>query len=479
MRVLLIDIPVGFVQTTDVAEYYNSSLSMYREKKISTALNHFNVRIPTGATYTLGLLSIASVLRASGHEILYRLLSATSSYTNISNECNSSEVVLFSAKTNTYPIALNLARQIKAGSPDISIIFGGPHPTALPEEVISNDCIDIVCVGEGEETILELIEAIAAKQKLHEIKSIFFREAGKTIKTNRRSLISNLDTLLMPAYDLLPNGVGKYHNYIETGRGCNNNCSFCANGTMWKCRIRKYSPRKCYDNLLKLSKSLPEKSLVHIVDPSFGEHELDLELCKMLISNPLNLNFSCDMCADKVDPEIISLLVKAGIVMFCLGIESADNDVLKKNDKRSTFDIAKQACATIRSINSNVLIKTYWIVGLPGETEATAKKSRDWIINLLDENLIDICCEHIFVPYPGCNVFSQPEKYDYAIHHNKWDLYDARSFPLPGESKSFSMGKAYIAYLDLLRAQYDYYNLENPQDRLRTIDFIQQKRRMI
>lgn len=466
MKILLVDIPVGIVETNGIAEYLNNALQMHNNKIVKERLvERHHVSLPYGKSFTLGLLYLAAVLREEKHDVTYLISDDPNFIDDYFVALKEVEIILYSCKTNTYPQALRLATVAKDKKNDVVTIFGGPHPTALPNEVAKEKVVDIVSIGEGENTIRELIKYIETRQDISSVAGIAYWDQNKcdTVITPMRELCDLL-AVPEPAYDLLPGGVSQYHIYVETGRGCLHNCSFCANPVLWKRQVRRFPPERVYNRLKKLSEDLPNNTLIHIVDPAFGFMDEDIELCKMLISHPLPLKFSCDMCAMNVTEDVINLLSKAGFVMFCVGIENCNSRVLKINHKPANINLIKKACSIIRN-NSDALIKTYWIIGLPGEDQGTARDNRDAIIDMLRNGEFDICCEHIFVPYPGCDVFNNPIKYDYIIHHYDWEKYDARSFPLPGESHSFSMECAYIAFLDLLRAECELFGLQPLYDR--------------
>ncbi len=423
MRTLILDVPVGNMESSYMAEYLNDALSKYNASIVEQKLvKDLNVRLPGSKTFTLGLLCLASVLRENNYDVCYKQLDGDYIVENLVEEI---DVVMLSCKTTTYLKCLKIAERIKKYKPKIITIFGGPHPTALPHEVLKEDCVDIISLGEGELTTKELFKALRDKKDLVGILGIGYKnDRGEIIINQPRTLCENLNDLPEPAYDLLDGELSEYHLYVESGRGCLHRCSFCANPLLWNCQVRKYSAERVYARLEELSHRLPKNTLIHMVDPAYGFMDEDKKLWDMLIKKPLPLKFSCDMCALNVDGEIIRKMSEAGFCMFCIGIENIDDNVLRINHKPASLNIIKKACETIRN-NSNALIKTYWIIGLPGETEESVRENRNCIVSMLNRGDFDICCEHIFVPYPGCAVYENPKKYNYRIYHKDWDLFDA------------------------------------------------------
>lgn len=463
MNVIAIDLPLNSIKAPDISGYFNGLLSKKRNEIIEERLiKKYNLVMPTGGTYTLGLLSIASSLKAYGHSVQYVVLD------HYSEEIIDSlttwagvEVALFSCKTTTCPLALEIARIIKKHNPDIITVFGGPHCNALPLEVISKPQVDYVSVGEGEFTTAQLLEALQKTSTIDSVPGLYYKDIdGKVIKNKVNSLISSIDAIPEIDYGLLPGTLRDYHIYVETTRGCQYQCSFCANPLFWQRKVRCYNVKKTYDRLANISEELAPNTLVHLVDPSYGNSQTIEELCELLKEKPLPLKFSCDINALHVEEEKVRKMYEAGVRMFCLGIESFDEEVLRLNKKPQTTEMVYRACQIIRNA-TDAFIKTYWIVGLPGENEDSCKVSRDAAVRMLSEKLTDVVCEHVFVPYPGCDVFEHPADYNFSIIHRDWGNYDARSFPLPGESLSFSMERVFIAYLDFLRAQCEFYDISD------------------
>ena len=462
MKILAIDFPAGFVKMPPLAEYFTGLLSKRRHQEIDEKLvRRFDISLPKNKSYSLGLLSVASAAKAHGHDVHYFIFENNEKLQQLLNDAESFQVLLLSCKTTTLDFALDMAEQFKNKNPKIKTIFGGPHLKALPHVVAGHNFVDIVVISEGEFVVNDILNAIEKNTPLQSVEGICFKtDDGSVYTSSQAPLIDDLDSIPELDFSLLPGDTSEYHYYLESGRGCFYNCSFCANPMLWERKVRYFNPEKIYQRLRKISEVVPANTLVHIVDPSFGFSSENKTLCELLIKNPLPLKFSCDICAKHISPEIVEILYDAGMRMFCIGVESASDEVLQYNHKPAKFENIIEACRTIKQ-HSDAFIKTYWIIGLPGETEKSAQFSRDASINMLKDGHADLLCDHLFVPYPGCDVFHSPEKYNFNIRHQSWDQYDARSFPLPGEQSGFSMEKAYLSYLDFLRAQCEFYGLSD------------------
>ena len=119
------------------------------------------------------------------------------------------------------------------------------------------------------------------------------------------------------------------------------------------------------------------------------------------------------------------MMYDAGFRMFCFGMENAADEILKKNH-RPAFSYVEKICHVVKS-TCDAFVKGYWIIGLPGENKETVKATKEKIMYLLKEGLMDLPCEHIFVPYPGSLTYDNPDKYGYKVFNKDWIFYDSRS----------------------------------------------------
>lgn len=470
-QITFLDTPAGVVPQTSVAGFYENILGLQRQSVINERLyNKFNLEKGPSKTYTHGMLSLATVAKKLGQAVTYYNLSELELDAEVAAKIKITDILCFSCKTTVIKQCLQMAQAAKLINPQIFIIFGGPHPTFMPKEVLDNSCVDVVCIGEGEETFAELIcnvttylsqsrrgEASQIQANLAKIKGIAYVQKGEYVFTESRPLIADMNTIDWVDYSILPGDIRDFYLYIETRRGCPFNCAYCANPRIWQKCIRTLKAEVAYARLKNIASVVKKNSMIHIVNPSFGFTKEDMDLCRLLTQDKLDLFFSVDLCASFVTHECIKSMYDAGCRMFSIGMESASDVVLAANH-RPNFSLVRDALVKIRQ-TCDAFIKGYFVVGLPGETEETAKLTKNTIMDLLNQGLIDMVCEHVFVPYPGCDIFHNPDKYDYSIYSCDWSVYDSRSFPLPGESKSFTMSRAYLAYIDLISSQCEFYGM--------------------
>ncbi len=165
------------------------------------------------------------------------------------------DLVGVSIDTESYQWACTMARMVKEQMPNVPIIFGGIHPTSVPERVIKNDFVDMLCVGEGEYPMLELANSMEKGKIDYSIKNIWFKKDGQVIQNEIRPLIQDLDSLPMPDKELYYSASPHFSQcyYIMTSRGCQYNCSYCCHSYLKKLYKDKgrYLRYRSIDNIIK------------------------------------------------------------------------------------------------------------------------------------------------------------------------------------------------------------------------------------
>lgn len=174
---------------------------------------------------------------------------------------------------NQISYGLKYAKKIKAEAPNCPIIWGGVHPTLLPEQTVQNNYVDIVVRGEAEETVLELANKLHANQPIDNVKGITYKQNGKIISTPNREFIdlNNLATRL--PYHLLSKErypslqAGRIH--IQTSRGCPHRCSFCYNSIVNRNVWRSTKPEWVLEAIECVNEEFPNLKCIDIVDDNF------------------------------------------------------------------------------------------------------------------------------------------------------------------------------------------------------------------
>ncbi len=314
------------------------------------------------------------------------------------------EVVGITATSQNYAAARIVAKFVKEIDKEVIVIVGGPHASMVGEDLLDCPDIDIGVRGEGELTIVELLNAIGGQKGFNDIKGISHRKDGRIMENPPRVLINDLNSLSFP-HESAPQVLKDYDRYpmvvfqhIFATRGCPYNCFFCGSRNIWSRKTRFRSP----ENVIEEIEGLREKGLERVIfeDDIFGvTKEYIKDLCNALIKHCRGLRWGCEMHVKLVDEENISLMKKAGCDAISLGIESGNNEILSQMRKGFTIEAALQACKIIK--RNSIILGTFFIVGFPRETEDTLRDT----ISAMKRVKCDGVIYSIFTPYPGTEAF--------------------------------------------------------------------------
>jgi anaerobic magnesium-protoporphyrin IX monomethyl ester cyclase len=323
--------------------------------------------------------------------------------------------------TMNFPAAADIIRTAKRHNPSIITIMGGPHVSFDVHNTLTQyPEIDIIVIGEGEQTLKELIPAIRDRNAWKGIKGIAFRSNGTIVVTESRQLIEDLDTLPIPARHLLP--MSRYLALgfpvsIITSRGCPNRCIFCQGRRMVGYKVRHRTPHLVVDEIEDILSY--GWTRINIADDIFTANKKRvLELCNEIKRRNISFTWSAFARVNTVDREIVEIMKEAGCDSVSFGIESGNPDMLKRIKKGITLDQARKATKCCK--DAGIITHASFMVGLPGETRETMNNSRDFA-----EELDIMYGYHFLAPFPGTTVREQIDDYDLEILTDDWNLYDA------------------------------------------------------
>lgn len=337
----------------------------------------------------LGLLRISTVLKMAGYSVQLIDLAAERldiSHVNLISAGIHDEPVLlgFNTSSNTLPYVLSLAEKVKQALPQSFIVLGGPQATLTGEKIMEvYDFVDVIVVGEGEETTLELVRALEKGLTLSKLSGIIYRSDEKVIKNLPRLLISDLDSLPIPDYSLLTDNYHPeqfYLNAVEAGRGCPNNCSFCCSSIIWQHKYRLRSSRSVIQEMDYLSKrfSINFFNLIHdnlLAYPSKGE-----EFLNALIADKNRYRWACYARPDMINELLAEKLEKAGCVKILFGIESGSKRMQRNINKSININLASEGIKHCRE--KGIGLSLSFIVGFPREEwvdlENTLRKALEY-----------------------------------------------------------------------------------------------------
>lgn len=396
-------------------DYYND---IFSNSKMRAAI--------TPGVTPLGLLCIASPLLNEGHKVKLLHLDLEKK----PNEYLCTEIKDFEPDfigiTSATPLirrAYEIASLAKKINNRIIIIAGGPHPSALPEDVLKESVIDCVIRGEG-----DLIFNLIVKNGLSlSIPNIYYKENGKLIKSQvQDNYIKDLDILPFPAYERLD--IKKYFlpkissrkeplGNMETSRGCYSQCVFC-NKNIHGYKVRKKSTMRVVDEMERMLRIGFRE--IHIIDDTFtADEKRAYEICEEIQRRGLNFPWypRGGIRVDRVNLELLKIMKKSGCYRIPFGIESGSQRILDVIKKKITLEQAEEAVKLAKT--AGLETECYFMIGHPTETEEDLEKSINFAIKLQP----DYVKFAITIPLPGTPMFDTMSSKG-QIKTRNWDKYN-------------------------------------------------------
>ncbi|MCM8761239.1 MAG: B12-binding domain-containing radical SAM protein [Candidatus Omnitrophica bacterium] len=385
----------------------------------------------------LGVLYIGTVLEKDGHRVRFADIDTEGldeqKFKTLFTEFDP-DTVGISSVTPTFKDALRWAKISKSLKKEVPVILGGIHATIAPQEAICEENIDIVVVGEGEETIRQLCEELSKeKPSLHSVKGIYFKKDGKSVATERRPFIDDLDSIPFPDRSLLkrpdaympPDAERLPAMTIITSRGCPGSCTFCCTKHIFSKTFRMRSVANIIAEIEGLVNGHGIRE-IHIADDIFTlNKKRALEFCDEVKKRDLGVHFQFmnGLRADCVDREILVALKNIGIKTVGYGVESGNDAILKRIKKNIPLDVTRKAFKLSKELGFETW--AFLIFGLPGETEETIKDT----ITFTKELDPDFAKFLILKPYPGSDVYAELLR-DNLIFNTDYDNYGVYTEPV-------------------------------------------------
>lgn len=376
----------------------------------------FNKEVPQ-YSYPLGLMYIASYLRLNqpGHEIeLLDLRCHRHPYNMLKEQLQSMDpqIVAISALTCEAESLHRIAAIVKERNPETVVMVGGPHISACTNDVAEDLNIDVLAIGEGESTFAEFISRISSGKSIECIPGIASRVDGNMEWGTPGELISDLDTIPFPAWDLVD--INKYAHLgragnvrrgrylpLFTSRGCPYKCYYCHNLFGKKFRYRSA------DNVVEEIKQIVQTfgiTDIEIYDDIFN---LDLDRAKSICNQLLELNLGLSLSfpngvrADQLDRELVNLLAEVGTTNLAVAVETASPDLQKVIGKNLNLENVRKAITW--ADEAGIVTNGYFMLGFPGETADQIRQT----IAYAETTDLFFASFFIVTPYPGTPLWDQ------------------------------------------------------------------------
>ncbi len=316
---------------------------------------------------------------------------------------NETAVFGISMLTQAFTEARKLAEKIRSAFPEARIVFGGMHPTALPEEILQNTEADLVIRGEAEHTWIAWLDAVSTGKDWKNMAGISFRSGNQLVHRPDAPLIESLDTLPRFPYHYFRADKRYDLGIIVSSRGCRQQCSFCSNRIINRHTVRSFSTARVIAEIRLLEEQYGKTHILFLDDDFMGDsvrlHELSRGIQEAGLH--LKLRFSFQARCDKVNPEIMDMLYQCGFRTVFFGIESAADHVLAGARKGAKLEDYSRAIRISKDCGMDV--QASFIYGLPGET----RQDRLLSLRFALSQPISVAKFNNVVPYPGTNLYKQ------------------------------------------------------------------------
>lgn len=405
---------------------------------IKPSILHKSASFALLPTAPLGLAYIAAALKKEGHQI--NVIDSSAEGFNqvspflgelhlygLSNEeiigripSDIQVICLGIMFTNNWLSSRELIKDVKLAFPNAVLIAGGEHANAAPDLCLQHSPLDYIVLGEGEETIVELISSIENKVELETVAGIAFLKEGVLFKTKARKRIKEIKDIPWPAWDLFP--LDKYFDNkmshgvyrgrtlpVMSTRGCPYTCTFCSNPQMWGRKYEMRPPADFVDELEYLLKTYKVNNFDLYDLTAIIFKKWIVEMCQEILDRGLDITYQLPSGtrAEAIDYEVADLLFRSGCKNITYAPESGSKEVLRRVKKKvKTSTILK---SIKHSKKAGINIHLNMIIGFPEDTHKNYFETLWFIVKCSWAGAHDMAMA-VFTPYPGSSLYDQLTK---------------------------------------------------------------------
>ncbi len=371
----------------------------------------------------LGLLNLAAVTRQAGIETAIVDAEAQGlSYEQAIAKALSHKpsVVGVTAVTLSISNAARFAAGVKAADSTVKVAVGGPHLSAVPEETMRRyPEFDVGSIGEGEVTVLELMEAFRGERAFDSVNGLILRGENGAYRTPPREYLKSLDHLPFQAWDLLEHFPEIYtppaHSFgrlpvaaLYTTRGCPARCTFCSKNVFGS-KIRFFSADYVLEAIRHLIREYGIRELKFYDDNMTFSKERFHAICEGMIREKMDVTWTCVSRVDLVNEEMLKLAKRAGCWQISYGLEAASMRLLDFVKKGTNLDKVRQALHATHK--AGIRTRGYYMAGLPTQTKDELEET----VRFALKEYVDDFQMHLFVPFPGAPITEGIEQYGEVI----------------------------------------------------------------
>jgi anaerobic magnesium-protoporphyrin IX monomethyl ester cyclase len=416
---------------------------------------HAGVVEVAGKWVPLYFVYLAGATRNAGYETeIYDAMTKDVGYEEIEKKIVESkpDFVAISVITSTAPDSIKVIELAKRINPEIKTIMGGVHASFMYDELFSTtDALDFVIRGEGEITLVELLDSVSGGGDLSGVKGIVYRENGAVYVNDVRPFMKNFDNLPM-AWDLLDWEDYKYFilpgsrlGAVCTSRGCDKDCTFCSQQKFWMKTWRGRSPEDIVQEMFTLRSQYGVDVVLFTDDYPTPDRQRWEKLLDLIIKRDLDMKILMETRAEDIvrDEDILHKYKKAGIIHIYVGTEATQQESLDYIKKDLSIEESKKSLALLRDVG--IITETSMILGFPDETENSIART----LELALEFNPDFAHFLAIAPWPYADIYEDLKEYVAVKDYRKYNLIDPIIKP-----KAMTLEELDKAMIDCYRAFY-------------------------
>jgi anaerobic magnesium-protoporphyrin IX monomethyl ester cyclase len=356
--------------------------------------------------------------------------------------------------------AIRVAKAVKKVRPELPIVFGGWHPSLVPEQTLAPNFVDAIVRGQGELTLLELVQRLAEGQDWHGVCGLSFKDNERAHHEPERP-VANINDLPAPAFhlanmDVYAAACGVRKLAYATSVGCPYACNYCTDQVFYKRRFNAYRAERVVSDLAEL---VPRYHIeeVSLLDSNFPvDIKRALAIARGILDSGIKFRWTFQASTDflwKMSDDDVHLLGESGVSHMGFGTESASQDVLRLMNKH--HQKVEQMTETARKAElAGIHVTFNLILGYPGETEADRQETFRIMSDIARQYWNVSFSPNIFTPYPGIPIW--PQLRELGLHEPQ-SLEEWGALPLGRNMLPWLQGEE----LGRLRRRLEYFLLNN------------------
>ena len=391
----------------------------------------------------LGLMHLATALTGAGFSVT--IIDTETAYCwqeQIARAMDESVVLAGIGCMTGYQIrgAIDFSRVVKKIRP-VPVVWGGLHPSLLPDQTILNEFVDVVVIGEGEKTLVDVARMIQSSGSLEDVPNIIFKKDGTTVATHAVAPFLDMNELSLPDYSMVDAEyyitrrrefmAGRFRCIdLNTDRGCPYRCGFCYNLQFNKRRWRGADAEKVLADLERAVKLYRLDAVNFVSDNFFVKKDRVRRICSGILERGLDLVWHADMRIDtflSYDDDLLCLMKKSGCVELTFGVETGSDRMLELIHK----DISAGEVLRVheRALAFGFKMNYHFMIGFPEEGRADIIETLRLVYALSKDMHTKVYGPSIYIPYPGTTLFDRVVEMGFVPPNSLegWISYDWES----------------------------------------------------